>query len=177
MPDGAFEVSVLTPESQLLHVDARAVVLRSSDGDLTVLSGHTPLVTDVVPGRVRVDPAEGDPVHMAVHGGYLQVETGLGLDGSDGRATRVTLLAGTAELASQIDVARAERARAEAEARVEELRAAQGRAGSAGTGPAGAGHAQGEGGGATPEDIELTEAEAALARAKVRLEVAGGTSS
>ncbi|MHB1554863.1 MAG: ATP synthase F1 subunit epsilon [Acidimicrobiales bacterium] len=177
MPDGAFEVSVLTPESQLLHVDARAVVLRSSDGDLTVLSGHTPLVTDVVPGRVRVDPAEGDPVHMAVHGGYLQVETGLGLDGSDGRATRVTLLAGTAELASQIDVARAERARAEAEARVEELRAAQGRAGSAGTGPAGAGHAQGEGGGATPEDIELAEAEAALARAKVRLEVAGGTSS
>ena len=177
MPDGAFEVSVLTPESQLLHVDARAVVLRSSDGDLTVLSGHTPLVTDVVPGRVRVDPAEGDPVHMAVHGGYLQVETGLGLDGSDGRATRVTLLAGTAELASQIDVARAERARAEAEARVEELRAAQGRVGSAGTGPAGAGHAQGEGGGATPEDIELTEAEAALARAKVRLEVAGGTSS
>ncbi|MDA8074158.1 MAG: F0F1 ATP synthase subunit epsilon [Actinomycetota bacterium] len=173
MPDGAFEVSVLTPESQLLHVDARAVVLRSSDGDLTVLNGHTPLVTDVVPGRVRVDPAEGDPVHMAVHGGYLQVETGLGLDASEARATRVTLLAGTAELASQIDVARAERARAEAEARVEELRAAQGRAG---TTAGGAGGAQGAGEGATAEDLELSEAEAALERAKVRLEVAGAGS-
>ncbi len=179
MPDGAFEVSVLTPESQLLHVDARAVVLRSSDGDLTVLNGHTPLVTDVVPGRVRVDPAEGDPVHMAVHGGYLQLETGLGLDASEARATRVTLLAGTAELASQIDVARAERARAEAEARVEELRAAQGRAGTTAGGAGGAGgagRAQGEGEGATAEDLELSEAEAALERAKVRLEVAGAGS-
>ena len=180
MPDGAFEVSVLTPEAQLLHVDARAVVLRSSDGDLTVLNGHTPLVTDVVPGRVRVDPAEGDPVHMAVHGGYLQVETGLGLDAGEGRATRVTLLAGTAELASQIDVARAERARAEAEARVEELRAALGRVGATGTGPTGTGptgtgHAHAERVGATPEDIELAEAEAALERAKVRLEVAGAS--
>ena len=184
MPDGAFEVSVLTPESQLLHVDARAVVLRSSDGDLTVLNWHTPLVTDVVPGRVRVDPAEGDPVHMAVHGGYLQVETGLGLDASEARATRVTLLAGTAELASQIDVARAERARAEAEARVEELRAAQGRAGTTaggaggaqGAGAGGTGGAQGAGEGATAEDLELSEAEAALERAKVRLEVAGAGS-
>ncbi len=173
MPDGAFEVSVLTPESQLLRVDARAFVLRSSDGDLTVLNGHTPIVTDVVPGRVRVDPAEGEPVHMAVHGGYLQVETGLGLDDSDGRATRVTLLTGTAELASQIDVARAERARAEAEARVEELRAAQGRGGSGGTGAAGAGHAQGEHEATAPEDLELLEAQAALERARVRLEVAG----
>jgi F-type H+-transporting ATPase subunit epsilon len=173
MPDGAFEVSVLTPESQLLRVDARAIVLRSSDGDLTVLNGHTPIVTDVVPGRVRVDPAEGEPVHMAVHGGYLQVETGLGLDDSDGRSTRVTLLTGTAELASQIDVARAERARAEAEARVEELRAAQGRGGSGGTGAAGAGHAQGEHEATAPEDLELLEAEAALERARVRLEVAG----
>ena len=176
MADGAFEVSVLTPESQLLRVDARAIVLRSSDGDLTVLNGHTPLVTDVVPGRVRVDPAEGEPVHMAVHGGYLQVETGLGLDAGDGRATRVTLLAGTAEIASQIDVARAERARAEAEARVEELRAAQGRAGAGGTGAAGAGHAQGEHEATAPEDLELAQAEAALERARVRLEVAGAGS-
>lgn len=173
MPDGAFELSVVTPESQLLHTDARAVVLRSSDGDLTVLDGHTPIITDVVAGRVRVDPAEGDPVHLAVHGGYLQVETGQGLDGAEGRATRVTLLAGTAELADKIDVARAERARAEAESRVEELRATAGRAG----GPGVAAAAEGGGTeGAAPEDFELVEAEAALRRAQVRLEVAGESS-
>ena len=180
MPDGAFEVSVVTPESELLHTEARAVVLRSSDGDLTVLDGHTALITDVVPGDVRVDRAEGDPVHLAVHGGYLQVETGEGVAGADGRATRATLLAGTAELAEQIDVARAERARADAEARVDELRQAAGRAGgpgsgaAAGGGPAGGGQGA-EGEGATPGDLGLAEAEAALRRAQVRLEVAGAS--
>jgi F-type H+-transporting ATPase subunit epsilon len=178
MPDGTFDVSVLTPESELLRTPARAIVLRSSDGDLTVLEGHTPIITDVAPGDVRVDRAEGPPVHMAVHGGYLQVETGQGIDGADARTTRVTLLAATAELADQIDVARAERARAAAEARVEELRGAAGRTGAAGTGAAGTGAAAGGGGevgeqGATDEDLELAEAEAALRRAEVRLRVAG----
>jgi F-type H+-transporting ATPase subunit epsilon len=162
MPEGAFEVSVLTPELELLHTEARAIVLRSSDGDLTILDGHTPIVTDVVPGDVRVDPADGDPVHLAVHGGYLQVETGPGIDGTEGRATRVTLLAGTAELADTIDVPRAERARTDAEARVDELRSA-GRTGGS------------EGEGAAPENLELAEAEAALRRAQVRLEVAGAS--
>ncbi len=181
MPDGVFEALVLTPEAELLHVPARAVVLRSSDGDLTVLDGHTPLITDVVPGDVRVDPEEGEPVHLAVHGGYLHVETGEGLGGAEGRSSRVTLLAGTAELASAIDVPRAERARAEAEARVEELRASTGRSGGAGGGAgpgargsaAGGEPATGEPAPSTPEEVELGEAEAALRRAQVRLEVAG----
>lgn len=173
MPDDGFEVSVVTPESQLLHTEARAVVLRSSDGDLTILDGHTPIITDVAPGGVRVDQVDGDAVHVAVHGGYLQVETGPGVDGSEGRSTRATILAGTAELAAEIDVARAERARAEAEARVEELRAAAGRAGGPGTGAAAGGGGDGEG--TTAEDVELAEAEAALARANVRLEVAGSS--
>lgn len=160
MPDGVFELSVLTPEARLLATGARAVVLRSSEGELTVLEGHTPLVTDVVPGDVRVDPAEGDPVHLAVHGGYMQVETGPGVGGADSaqRGTRVTLLAGVAELASSIDVARAERQRSEAEARLEQLRAAAGRGAT--------GETEGE-------DLEVREAEATLRRATVRLEVAG----
>ena len=148
MADGLFTLAVVTPEERLVEATARAVVLRSSDGDLTVLDGHTPLVTDVVPGEVRVEPEEGDPVRLAVHGGFLQVETGTGVAGDGGpdgggaagaagaggagageRGTRVTVLAGVAERAEQIDVPRAERARDEAGARVDELRAATGRAG------------------------------------------------
>jgi F-type H+-transporting ATPase subunit epsilon len=155
MPDGVFELAVLTPEATLLRAAARAIVLRSSDGDLTVLDGHTPIVTDVVPGDVRVDPVEGEAVHLAVHGGYMQVETGPGLADDDQRGTRVTLLAGVAELASSIDVARAERAKAEAEARLEELRAG------------------GRATGAQGDDLALHEAEEALRRAEVRLQVAG----
>lgn len=159
MADGIFEVSVLTPEANLLHSGARALVLRSSDGDLTILDGHTPLVADVVPGDVRVDPPEGEPVHLAVHGGYLQVETGPGIGDADPaqRATRVTLLAGVAELAADIDVARATRQRTEAEARLEELRAAKGHGGTDAAG----------------DDPELKQAEADLRRAEMRLHVAG----
>lgn len=138
-------VSVLTPESEILHSEeARSVVLRSSDGDLTVLDGHTPIVTDVVPGEVRVEPAEGDAQHLAVHGGYLQVESGP----ASSDVTRVTLLAPVAELARDIDVARAERARDAAQPRVDALRGSD-------------------------DQVELADAEAQLRRAQVRLEVAG----
>jgi F-type H+-transporting ATPase subunit epsilon len=183
MADGLFTLAVVTPEERLVDTAARAVVLRSSDGDLTVLDGHTPLITDVVPGEVRVEPEEGEEVRLAVHGGFLQVETGTGLHadrsagagGTDGggagagggqRGTRVTVLAGVAERAEQIDVERAERAREEATARVEELRAATGRTGAPSTE---AGEAP-----SAPEAVELAQAEAALRRAELRLEVAGG---
>jgi F0F1-type ATP synthase epsilon subunit len=180
MPDGLFQVIVVTPEERLVDVTAREVVLRSSDGDLTVLDGHTPLVTDVVPGEVRVVPDGDPPIRLAVHGGYLQVETGHSqaqgsgqrsgsgdVDGvkSEGptaggdRSTRVTLLAGVAELAEQIDVARAERARVQAQAEVEEAR-----------GALGVGDAESS---TTGQSLELATAEAALRRAEVRLEVGG----
>ena len=148
MADGVFAVAVRTPEADLVDVSARAIVLRSSDGELTVLDGHTPMVTDVVPGDVRIDPAEGESFHLAVHGGYLHVATGPTPAGT-GRSTRVTLLAGVAELADQIDTERAGRAREAAQARVDELRSA--------------GQAE------TPD---MAVAEAALRRAEVRLEVA-----
>ncbi|MGH9090370.1 MAG: F0F1 ATP synthase subunit epsilon [Acidimicrobiales bacterium] len=181
MADGLFTLAVVTPEERLVETTARAAVLRSSDGDLTVLDGHTPLITDVVSGEVRVEADEGAEVRLAVHGGFLQVETGTGVAAGDGgpgdggpgdggpgdgeRGTRVTVLAGVAERAEQIDVPRAERARDEATARVDELRAATGRTGAT---------AEAEEAPSTPEEVELAQAEAALRRAELRLEVAAG---
>ncbi len=181
MANGVFTVAVVTPEARLLASPASALVLRSSDGFLTVLDGHTPIVTDVVPCDVRVDTEEGDAVHLAVHGGYLQVETGHLADDAAGRAagedpataggapegewtTRATLLAGVAELAGDIDIARAEAARAAAQATVDELAAQVGKT---------AAVAEGEAAPTTPEALRLAEAQAALARAQLRLEVAG----
>ena len=94
-------------------------MLATSEGALTVLDGHTPLVGDVVRGEVKVEEAEGTVVRLAVHGGFLQVDTSPGAaeglaegDGPlAGLSTRVTVLAGVAELASEIDVPRAEQAR------------------------------------------------------------------
>ena len=163
MADGVFGVEIVTPEQSLYAGGATSIVLATSEGALTVLDGHTPLVGDVAHCEVKVEQAEGTLLRLAVHGGFLQVDTSPGAaaglaegDGPlPGLSTRVTVLAGVAELASEIDVPRAEQARERAAQRVSEL-----------------------GGGRGPstddveEDVELAEAEGALARAELRLNVA-----
>jgi F-type H+-transporting ATPase subunit epsilon len=167
VPDGVFGVEVVTPEQSLVAGGASSVVLATSDGALTVLDGHTPLIGDVVPCELKVEQADGEALRLAVHGGFIQVDTSPGAaeglaegDGPlPGLSTRVTVLAGIAELAEEIEVPRAELARDAATQRVNELRA--------GRGPA-------EGEGADEADVALAEAEAALARAELRLAVAAG---
>jgi F-type H+-transporting ATPase subunit epsilon len=166
--DGVFGVEVVTPEQSLVAGGASSVVLATSDGALTVLDGHTPLIGDVVPCEVKVEQPDGPLLRLAMHGGFIQVDTSPGAseglaegDGPlAGLSTRVTLLAGIAELADEIDVPRAEQARDIATQRVNELRS--------GRGPAT------EGEGADEADVALAEAERALHRAELRLAVAAG---
>ena len=163
MADGVFGVEIVTPEQSLFAGGATSIVLATSEGALTVLDGHTPLVGDVVHCEVKVVQAEGTLVLLAVHGGFLQVDTSPGAaeglaDGDGplpGLSTRVTVLAGVAELASEIDVPRAEEARERATQRVNELGSGRGQAVEEGV-----------------EDLELADAEGALERAELRLAVA-----
>ena len=168
MPDdGVFGVEVVTPEQSLYVGGARSVVLATSEGNFTVLDGHTPLVGDVVPCELKLEQPEGPLLRFAVHGGFVQVDTSAGAaeglaegDGPlPGLATRVTVLAGVAELANEIDVPRAELAREAASQRVAELSSGRG-------GAAESGERSGD------ADVALAEAERALARAELRLAVA-----
>ena len=154
--DAQFQINLVTPERILLTGMASEVILRTGEGDVTFLAGHTPLVGTVQPGVVRVVRPEADEVRVAVHGGFTQVEQGVALDAEDDgvTGTRVTLLIGVAELAEEIDVDRARAALETAEARLVELGGAPNRA-----------PAEGE-----EVDPELAAAEAALRRAQVRLE-------
>jgi F0F1-type ATP synthase epsilon subunit len=103
---------------------------------------------------------------LAVHGGFLQVDTSPGAaaglaegDGPlPGLSTRVTVLAGIAELAEEIDVPRAEAARDVASQRVADLNSGRAQAGDEGD-----------------EELALADAQGALARAELRLAVAAGT--
>ncbi len=168
MADGVFAMEVVTPEQALYAGGARSVVLATSDGALTVLDGHTPLVGGVVPCELKVEEADGTVRRLAVHGGFLQVDTSAGAaeglvegDGPlPGLSTRVTVLAGVAELAPEIDVPRAEEARAAATQRIGDL--------GAGRGPVTED---------VEEDLELVESESALSRAELRLAVASDSTA
>jgi F-type H+-transporting ATPase subunit epsilon len=175
VPDGTFGVEVVTPEQPLYAGGATSVVLATSDGALTVLDGHTPLVGDVVPCEVKIDEPDGNLLRLAVHGGFVQVDTSAGAaeglaegDGPlPGLSTRVTILAGIAELADEIDVPRAELAKESASQRVGEL--------AAGRGPSVASTASPEGEDSGEADVARVEADKALARAELRLAVAAGS--
>lgn len=162
-----FALEVVTPEKVLVAAPAVSISLRTSGGSLAIMPGHAPFVGDVIAGAVNVDREDAEPIRLAVHGGYVQVETGRGVadgvagvgDGPiAGVSTRVTLIVGVAELAEDIDVARAETAKADATARLEQLRSAGARSDAAEDSRA---------------EQERAMAEADLARADLRLAVTG----
>ncbi|MHB8496448.1 MAG: F0F1 ATP synthase subunit epsilon [Acidimicrobiales bacterium] len=158
-------IIVVTPERILFSGEATEAVLRTRDGDMTILAGHTPLVGTVEPGVIRVERPEGETVRVAAHGGFVQVDNEVEPGpADDGRAasagarsactSRVTLLVGVAELASEIDTARAQVALEAAQGHLAEL---------AGSGRSTSGEPE------EPDD-EMVEAQASLRRAEVRLE-------
>jgi F-type H+-transporting ATPase subunit epsilon len=140
---GTLLVEILTPEAALFSGEATAVVARSSEGDFTVMAHHTAMVTDVVPGVVRVQTAEGEHPFV-VHGGYFQVGPDEGAEG----ATRASVLAGVAEPLGDVDVPRASAAKERAEATLAQR-------------------------GEDRDEGEADDARAALARAELRLSATG----
>ncbi len=101
------QVELVAVERKIWSGEATMVIARTTEGELGVLPGHAPLLGELAPGGVvRIRPESGEELVVAAHGGFLSVtEKG------------VSILAETAEIASEIDVERAREAlrRAEAE--------------------------------------------------------------
>jgi F-type H+-transporting ATPase subunit epsilon len=107
LPD-SIELIIVTPERQLLRESALEVTLPGADGQLGVLPGHAPLITELGIGELTYRAkGGGETVPLAILSGFAEV---LG--------DRVTVLAETAERPEEIDVARAEEARKRAERRL-----------------------------------------------------------
>ncbi len=102
-------VHIVTAEREVFaEEDVEEVVAPGSEGELTVLPQHAPLLTMIKPGIMRIVKG-GQEVDMAITGGFLEV-----------RDDRVTILADAAERTEEIDEARAEEARRRAERSLEE---------------------------------------------------------
>ena len=104
----AIELVIVTPQRQLLRQGVAEVQLPGANGYLGVLPGHAPLMTELDIGELSYRDTGGkESSHVAIVRGFAEV-----------LPDRVTVLAETAELAHEIDVARAEAARARAEKRL-----------------------------------------------------------
>jgi F-type H+-transporting ATPase subunit epsilon len=90
-------VDVVSAEEQIFSGEATFVVLPGEAGELGIYPRHTPLLTRIRPGTVRVTPANGGPEELVfVSGGLLEVQPNV-----------VTVLADTAIRGQDLDEAKA----------------------------------------------------------------------
>ena len=104
----SMHVEVVSAEKQLLSAEITGLFARSVEGEIGILPGHQPalIALDIAPIVVHLE--DGGEERIAVHNGFLYVDR-----------DKVIVLADIAELASQIDVERAQRRRQQLEGRPE----------------------------------------------------------
>jgi F-type H+-transporting ATPase subunit epsilon len=98
-------VDVVSTEGSIFSGEATFVALPGENGELGILPRHTPLITRIKPGAVRIVRADnGEEEFVFVAGGILEIQPGT-----------VTVLADTAIRGHDLDEARAVEARKMAE--------------------------------------------------------------
>ncbi len=126
-------LEIVTPERLAYSEMVDSVQLPGIEGELGVLPHHAPLVSMLGVGELRIRKG-GAEESFAIAGGFLQV-----------RPDRVVVMAETADMASEIDLEKAQQARREAERALE---------------------------GAATDEVNLAAARAALQQALLRIRVA-----
>ncbi len=99
-------LDIVTAERMVYSDNVDMVIAPGFEGQLGILPHHTPLMTTLLPGELRVKKGD-EEVSLAISGGFLEV-----------RPDRVVVLADAAERAEEIDIERAEEARKRARERL-----------------------------------------------------------
>ncbi|HET8790412.1 MAG TPA: F0F1 ATP synthase subunit epsilon [Modicisalibacter sp.] len=100
----SFQCEIVSAEQSIFSGEINQIIAAGVIGDLGILPGHTPLMTELVPGPLRI--IRGDDAQEEIYyvtGGFIEVQPDL-----------VSVLADTAVRADDLDEAQAEEARKEA---------------------------------------------------------------
>ena len=97
-------VDVVSAEESIFSGEARFVALPGEAGELGIYPRHTPLITRIRPGAVRIETADGKEEFVFVAGGILEVQP-----------NSVTVLSDTAIRGKDLDDEKANQAKAAAE--------------------------------------------------------------
>ena len=100
-------LEIITAEREVYSDDVDILVAPGTEGELGILPHHSPLMTALQPGELRLRK-DGEDVYMAVSGGFMEV-----MD------NKVTILADAAERSDEIDEARVQDAIRRAEERIQ----------------------------------------------------------
>ncbi len=102
-------LEVVSPDGRVFTDDVDSVVVPGIEGELGILPHHTPLVTALGTGELRIR-REGTVQFMLISGGFVEV-----------RPDKVVVMAFVAEHSEEIDAAAAAEARRQAEADLESV--------------------------------------------------------
>jgi F-type H+-transporting ATPase subunit epsilon len=91
-------VALVVPDRELWSGEARTVVAKTTEGDIGVLSGHSPVFGILTEGSLVEILTEETSVKAAVSGGFLSVAD-----------DQVSILAEQAQLGQDVDTAEARR--------------------------------------------------------------------
>ncbi len=97
-------VDVVSAEESIFSGEARFVALPGEAGELGIYPRHTPLLTRIKPGAVRIEKEDGSEEFVFVAGGLLEVQPHC-----------VTVLSDTAIRGKDLDEAKANAAKAAAQ--------------------------------------------------------------
>jgi F-type H+-transporting ATPase subunit epsilon len=103
-PPHTIHVDVVSAHESIFSGEARFVALPGEAGELGIYPRHTPLITRVKPGSVRIVKADGGEEFVFIAGGILEVQP-----------NRVTVLSDTAVRGKDLDEEKATTAKAAAE--------------------------------------------------------------
>ena len=98
------QVDVVSAEESIFSGEARFVALPGESGELGVYPRHTPLITRIKPGSVRIEMADGSEEFVFVARGILEVQPDC-----------VTVMSDTAIRGKDLDDKKANEAKAAAE--------------------------------------------------------------
>jgi F-type H+-transporting ATPase subunit epsilon len=99
------QVDIVSAEEEIFSGEAELVVAPAEMGEVGIMPRHTPLITRLKPGEIKLQTAGQDDQYYFISGGVLEVQPHV-----------VTVLADTALRAKDLDEAQAQEAKQRAEA-------------------------------------------------------------
>ena len=97
-------INIVSAEREIFSGEVEMVFAPAAMGEIGIAPGHTPLVTQLAPGEVRVKHPDGNEEGFYVSGGMLEVQPKI-----------VTVLSDTAVRAEDLDEAAVLKAKEEAD--------------------------------------------------------------